>query len=131
MLQQLYTQIFRKIKFRGEELISSPENLDFTARQIADTNNVNLVEWVIYVIITGDKVFLIKTCRNLEYNERRNIILFIQINNELQLSGNSRDWRFVSFDRQMSLAIATWQSTFSVSLTFITNNDNYKIRQHG
>ena len=57
--------------------------------------------------------------------------LFIQVNNELQLSGNSRDWRFLSFDRQMSLAIATWQSTFSVSLTFITNNDNYKIRQHG
>jgi len=76
-------------------------------------------------------VFLIKNCRNLDYNKRRNIILFIQINNELQLSGISRDWRFVSFDRQMSLSIATWQSTFSVSLTFITNNDNYKIRQHG
>ena len=26
--QQLYTLIFRKIKFRGEELISSRENLD-------------------------------------------------------------------------------------------------------
>ena len=76
-------------------------------------------------------MFQIKTSRNLEYNERRNIILFIQINNELQLSGNSRDWRFVSFNRQISLAIATWQSTFSVSLTSITNNDNYKIRQHG
>ena len=36
MLQQLCTQIFRKIKFRGEELISSPENFDFTAPQIAD-----------------------------------------------------------------------------------------------
>ena len=81
--------------------------------------------------MTEEKVSLIKTCRNLEYTERRNIILFIQINNELQLSGNLRDWRFVSFDRQMSLAIATWQSTFFVSLTFITNNDNYKIRQHG
>ena len=76
-------------------------------------------------------MFLIKTCRNLEYNERGNIILFIQINNDLQLSGNSRDWRFVSFDRQMSLAIATWQSTFYVSLTVITNNDTYKTRQHG
>ena len=41
--------------------------------------------------MTEEKVFLIKTSCNLEYNERRNIILFIQINNELQLSGNSRD----------------------------------------
>ena len=41
--------------------------------------------------MTEEKVSLIKTCRNLEHTERRNIILFIQINNELQLSGNSRD----------------------------------------
>ena len=41
--------------------------------------------------MTEEKVSLIKTCRNLEYTERRNIILFIQVNNELQLSGNLRD----------------------------------------
>ena len=41
--------------------------------------------------MTEEKVSLIKTCRNLEYTERHNIILFIQINNELQLSGNLRD----------------------------------------
>jgi len=51
--QQLRTLAFRKIKFRDEELISSRENLDFRARQIADTNNVNLVEWIIYRISVG------------------------------------------------------------------------------
>ena len=40
--QQLRTLVFKKIKFREEELTPS-ENVDFTARHVADTNNVNLV----------------------------------------------------------------------------------------
>ena len=42
MSQQLRTLVFKEIKFREEELAPS-ENVNFTARHVADTNKINLV----------------------------------------------------------------------------------------